>query len=151
GLPRGARHRCRSRCSGQNLGAPHRVSVAGALGRAAARAQGGPVALDLAGVGEPGRGRPGHLRPLSRGGAAGRDRGQARALLRRPRMRLIWRPTRSAEGVRRVGSRTITRRDVYHLLLTMPWRWFFGVQAVAYLIFNAVFALFYLAAPGSVA
>jgi len=66
-------------------------------------------------------------------------------------MRLIWRPTRSAEGVRRVGSRTITRRDVYHLLLTMPWRWFFGVQAVAYLVFNAVFALFYVAVPGSVA
>ena len=66
-------------------------------------------------------------------------------------MRLIWRPTRSAEGVRRVGARLITRRDVYHLLLTMPWRWFFGVQAVAYLIFNAVFALFYLAVPGSVA
>jgi inward rectifier potassium channel len=66
-------------------------------------------------------------------------------------MRLIWRPTRSAEGVRRVGARSITRRDVYHLLLTMPWRWFFGVQAVAYLIFNAVFALFYLAVPGSVA
>jgi len=66
-------------------------------------------------------------------------------------MRLIWRPTRSAEGVRRVGARLITRRDVYHLLLTMPWRWFFGVQAVAYLIFNAVFALIYLAVPGSVA
>jgi inward rectifier potassium channel len=66
-------------------------------------------------------------------------------------MRLIWRPTRSAEGVRRVGARSITRRDVYHLLLTMPWRWFFGVQAVAYLIFNAVFALFYLAVPGSIA
>jgi inward rectifier potassium channel len=66
-------------------------------------------------------------------------------------MRLIWRPTRSAEGVRRVGSRTVTRRDVYHLLLTMPWRWFFGLQALAYLIFNTVFALFYLAAPGSVA
>jgi len=66
-------------------------------------------------------------------------------------MRLIWRPTRNAEGVRRVGARSITRRDVYHLLLTMPWRWFFGVQAFAYLIFNAVFALFYLAVPGSVA
>jgi len=66
-------------------------------------------------------------------------------------MRLIWRPTRSAEGVRRVGARSITRRDVYHLLLTMPWRWFFGVQAFAYLIFNVVFALFYLAVPGSVA
>ena len=66
-------------------------------------------------------------------------------------MRLIWRPTRSDEGVRRVGGARITRRDAYHLLLTMPWSWFFGVQAVAYLIFNGVFALVYLAAPGSVA
>jgi inward rectifier potassium channel len=66
-------------------------------------------------------------------------------------MRLIWRPTRSAKGVRRVGAARVTRRDVYHLLLTMPWRWFFGVQAAAYLVFNAVFALLYLAAPGSVA
>ncbi len=66
-------------------------------------------------------------------------------------MRLIWRPSRSAEGVRRVGARSITRRDVYHLLLTMPWRWFFGVQAASYLVFNALFALVYLAVPGSVA
>jgi inward rectifier potassium channel len=66
-------------------------------------------------------------------------------------MRLIWRPTRSAEGVHRVGTARLNRRDVYHLMLTMPWRWFFGVQAMAYLIFNAVFALFYLAVPGSVA
>ena len=66
-------------------------------------------------------------------------------------MRLIWRPTRSAEGVRRVGARTITRRDVYHLLLTMPWIWFFGIQALAYLVFNTIFALLYLAVPGSVA
>jgi inward rectifier potassium channel len=66
-------------------------------------------------------------------------------------MRLMWRPTRNAEGVRRVGARTITRRDLYHLLLTMPWIWFFGIQALAYLVFNAIFALFYLAVPGSVA
>lgn len=65
-------------------------------------------------------------------------------------MRLIWRPTRNAEGVRRVGGGRVTPRDVYHLLLTMSWGWFFGVQAVAYLIFNAAFALLYLAAPGSV-
>jgi len=65
-------------------------------------------------------------------------------------MRLVWRPTRSAEGVRRVGSARITRRDVYHLMLTMPWTWFFGIQAIAYLIFNAVFALLYLVEPGSV-
>jgi inward rectifier potassium channel len=66
-------------------------------------------------------------------------------------MRLIWRPTRSAEGVRRVGSARLGRRDVYHQMLTMPWSWFFGVQAIAYLIFNAVFAVLYLAVPGSVA
>ena len=66
-------------------------------------------------------------------------------------MRLIWRPTRSAEGVLRVGSARLSRRDVYHLMLTMPWRWFFGVQAVAYVVFNAIFALFYLLVPGSVA
>jgi inward rectifier potassium channel len=66
-------------------------------------------------------------------------------------VRLIWRPTRSAEGVRRVGSARLNRRDVYHQMLTMPWTWFFGVQAAAYLFFNAVFALFYLASPGSVA
>jgi inward rectifier potassium channel len=66
-------------------------------------------------------------------------------------MRLPWRPTRSAEGVRRVGSARITRLDAYHLLLTMPWRWFFGIQAAAYVFFNAVFALLYLAAPGNIA
>ncbi|HEV3176338.1 MAG TPA: ion channel [Stellaceae bacterium] len=66
-------------------------------------------------------------------------------------MRLIWRPTRSTEGVRRVGSARITRHDAYHLLLTMPWRWFFGIQAAAYVLFNAVFALLYLVAPGSIA
>jgi inward rectifier potassium channel len=33
----------------------------------------------------------------------------------------------------------------------MPWRWFFGIQAAAYVLFNAVFALLYLAAPGSIA
>jgi inward rectifier potassium channel len=53
--------------------------------------------------------------------------------------------------VRRVGSARITRLDAYHLLLTMPWRWFFGIQAAAYVLFNAVFALLYLAAPGNIA
>lgn len=66
-------------------------------------------------------------------------------------MRLLWRPTRSAEGVRRLGAARITRLDAYHLLLTMPWRWFFGIQAAAYVLFNAVFAVLYLAAPGSIA
>jgi inward rectifier potassium channel len=66
-------------------------------------------------------------------------------------MRLLWRPTRSAEGVRRVGTTRALRLDAYHLLLTMPWRWFFGIQAAAYILFNAVFALLYLAVPGSIA
>jgi inward rectifier potassium channel len=66
-------------------------------------------------------------------------------------MRLIWRPSRSAEGVHRVGSARLGRRDLYHLMLTMPWAWFFGAQAAAYLLFNAVFAVFYWAVPGSVA
>jgi inward rectifier potassium channel len=66
-------------------------------------------------------------------------------------MRLSWRPTRSAEGVRRVGGARLTRRDAYHLMLTMPWRWFFGLQAAAYVAFNAVFALLYLMVPGSIA
>ncbi len=66
-------------------------------------------------------------------------------------MRLIWRPTRSAEGVRRVGSARRMRRDLYHALLTMRWTSFFGVQAAAYLLFNAIFAVFYWAVPGSVA
>ncbi len=53
--------------------------------------------------------------------------------------------------MRRVGSARHGRRDLYHQMLTMPWSWFFGVQAAAYLVFNAVFALLYVAAPGSVA
>jgi len=66
-------------------------------------------------------------------------------------MRLLWRPTRSAEGVRRVGTARALRLDAYHPLLTMPWRWFFGIGATAYILFNAVFALLYLVVPGSIA
>ena len=66
-------------------------------------------------------------------------------------MRFIWRPARSAEGVRRVGGGRVTRRDIYHLLLTMPWIWFFAVQAATYLLLNVPFAVLYWLAPGSVA
>jgi inward rectifier potassium channel len=66
-----------------------------------------------------------------------------------------WRGARRAEEARtrlvRVGARSLARRDTYHLLLTMSWSWFFGVQAIAYLVFNTLFALLYLAVPGSVA
>ena len=64
----------------------------------------------------------------------------------------LWR-RRQAQGqasVVRLGGRTLTGRDVYHLLLTTKWRWFFAWLAVAYLVFNAVFALLYLVQPGSI-
>jgi inward rectifier potassium channel len=64
----------------------------------------------------------------------------------------LWR-RRQAQGqasVLRLGGRTLTGRDVYHLLLTAKWRWFFAWLAVAYLVFNMVFALLYLVQPGSI-
>jgi len=64
----------------------------------------------------------------------------------------LWRRRRARgqEGVLRLGGRTLTGRDVYHLLLTTRWRWFFAWLAVAYLIFNSIFALLYLVQPGSI-
>jgi inward rectifier potassium channel len=64
----------------------------------------------------------------------------------------LWR-RRQAQGqasVLRLGGRTLTGRDVYHLLLTVKWRWFFAWLAAAYLVFNTVFALLYLIQPGSI-
>lgn len=41
-------------------------------------------------------------------------------------------------------------RDPYHLLLTIPWPGFVALVALAYVITNALFALAYLAVPGSI-
>ncbi len=52
--------------------------------------------------------------------------------------------------MRRVGSARLGGRDIYHALLTMSWSWFFGIQAIGYLIFNGLFGLLYLADPGGI-
>ena len=52
--------------------------------------------------------------------------------------------------IRRLGSTAPRARDLYHALVTMRWRWFFLILAAAYLVFNATFALLYLAAPGGI-
>jgi inward rectifier potassium channel len=41
-------------------------------------------------------------------------------------------------------------KDPYHLLLTVPWGGFVGLVALAYVSTNALFALAYLAMPGSI-
>lgn len=41
-------------------------------------------------------------------------------------------------------------RDPYHLLLTIPWTGFIGLVALAYVLTNSLFALAYLAVPGSI-
>ncbi|MGE5202031.1 MAG: ion channel [Acidobacteriota bacterium] len=53
-------------------------------------------------------------------------------------------------AVLRLGGSRPTARDLYHRLLTMRWRWFFAAIALAYTVFNVVFALLYLAVPGSI-
>jgi inward rectifier potassium channel len=42
-------------------------------------------------------------------------------------------------------------RDPYHLLLTIPWTGFFALVVATYISVNVIFALLYLAQPGSVA
>ncbi len=53
--------------------------------------------------------------------------------------------------LKRIGGSGWNLADTYHWLLAMPWRWFFLVTAVAYLVTNLVFAGLYFAVPGSVA
>lgn len=68
---------------------------------------------------------------------------------RRRRRSAHLRPT-SVTGVFRVGDGGLGGRDLYHALLTMEWRWFFGLLALSYVIFNLTFALLYLIEPGSI-
>jgi inward rectifier potassium channel len=53
--------------------------------------------------------------------------------------------------LRRVGGSGWNLADTYHWLLAMPWRWYFAVTAIAYLLTNLVFASLFYAVPGSVA
>src|SRR5579883_908239 len=54
-------------------------------------------------------------------------------------------------AVRRIAARRSGAADLYHRLLTMPWPGFFAAIAVAYGLFNIVFAALYLLQPGGVA
>ncbi len=52
----------------------------------------------------------------------------------------------------RLGDPHAPLKDLYHLLLTMPWRGFLAVLLVAYLLINALFAIAYLlAGEGAIA
>jgi inward rectifier potassium channel len=57
---------------------------------------------------------------------------------------------RAVPAVRRIAYRDISALDIYHTLLTIRWRGFFAILAVAYIVFNVIFALFFLAQEGSV-
>lgn len=61
-------------------------------------------------------------------------------------------------NVRIGSSETVTTdarrydwRDPYHALLAMPWTAFFGIVLGYYILANLIFALLYLAEPGSIA
>ncbi|MGH6969022.1 MAG: ion channel, partial [Stellaceae bacterium] len=58
---------------------------------------------------------------------------------------------RGSRARRAARGRGLSRTDIYHSLLTVPWRGFFALLAGAYGLFNVVFALLYLLQGGSVA
>jgi inward rectifier potassium channel len=53
--------------------------------------------------------------------------------------------------VRRVGARRDFGRDLYHFLRTARWPTLIGLIVLVFLVANAIFALFYLGSPGSIA
>ncbi len=57
----------------------------------------------------------------------------------------------SLPSIKAVGQKLAPHEDFYHWVLTLSWRAFFGWMTVAYFLTNALFALAYLAVPGSVA
>lgn len=65
-------------------------------------------------------------------------------------MRRRRKPSPAPPAILRLGGSGRTARDLYHRLLIMRWRWFFAAIAAAYAVFNLVFALLYLAVPGSI-
>ncbi len=56
-----------------------------------------------------------------------------------------------AYAIRVLGEPPFRLRDVYHLLLRVPWWIALGAIVVVYLALNAVFATLYLATGGSAA
>lgn len=52
--------------------------------------------------------------------------------------------------VMRLGDNSTQWRDLYHVMLTLPWLGFLGLIALLYVGANALFALAYLLVPGSI-
>lgn len=48
-------------------------------------------------------------------------------------------------------GRAASRADLYHRLVSMEWSGFFALLALAYVVFNVIFAGLYLAQPGAIA
>ncbi len=65
------------------------------------------------------------------------------------RRRRRRRPT-AFPAVERVNFAEVSELDIYHELLIIGWAGFFGVLAVAYLVFNIIFGLLYFASAGSI-
>jgi inward rectifier potassium channel len=60
-------------------------------------------------------------------------------------------PALAALSIVTRGQRVSFFEDVYHKILAMPWWQFFAYVAAGWVGINAIFAVFYAAAPGSVA
>ena len=66
----------------------------------------------------------------------------------RPRGRMV--PQRSDEGMVAIGGKSPWFGDLYHRTLTLPWAVFLTALSGAYIGANVIFALLYLAQPGSI-
>jgi inward rectifier potassium channel len=53
------------------------------------------------------------------------------------------------ENIRRVGTRKSALDDLYHSMLTAPWRRFLAAVIAAYLAVNVLFAMLYYLQPGA--
>ncbi|MFE4105659.1 ion channel [Almyronema epifaneia] len=69
---------------------------------------------------------------------------------RRPSSRLVVRDGEVPDVVR-LGDPHSQWRDLYHLLLTIPWTGFIGLLSLIYLLINALFAIAYLAGGDCIA
>jgi inward rectifier potassium channel len=72
-----------------------------------------------------------------------RDLGFGAVVSRESRLRLLNRD--GSFNVERKGRSFLDSLSPYHVLLTMPWRWFFVIGIGCYLLANAIFAGLYLA------
>jgi inward rectifier potassium channel len=59
-------------------------------------------------------------------------------------------PRARMPGIIAVGRKLAPHEDLYHWVLALSWTQFFSAVTVAFVLVNAVFALFFAAVPGSV-